>query len=74
LAGNGGGLCRYFVESIASAIIVDLLVLPRETLRYGFPDQTMMALWCHFSLGSIVCGVVLDTKTYGGEVKSCLPD
>jgi hypothetical protein len=27
LAGDGGGLCRFFDESIASATIVDLLVL-----------------------------------------------
>jgi hypothetical protein len=34
----------------------------------------MMALWCSFSLGSIVCGVALEAETNGGEVKSCLPD
>jgi hypothetical protein len=32
----------------------------------------MMTLWCHFSLGSIVCGVALDVETEGGEVNSCL--
>jgi hypothetical protein len=34
----------------------------------------MTTLWCHFSLGSNVCGVVLDAETDGGDVKSCLPD
>jgi hypothetical protein len=48
-------------------------VSPRETLRSGFPDRTMVALWCLFSLGSIVHGVALEEETNGGEVKSCLP-
>jgi hypothetical protein len=34
----------------------------------------MMALWCRFSLGSIICGVALEAETNGGEVKSCQPE
>jgi hypothetical protein len=34
----------------------------------------MMALWCCFSLRSIICGVALEAETNGGEVKSCQPE
>ena len=35
---------------------------PGETLGSGFSDQTMAALRCHFSLGSIVCGAALEVR------------
>lgn len=34
----------------------------RKTLGSGLPDRMMVALWCRFSIGSVVCGAALEDR------------
>ena len=61
-AGDGGVLAVTLMKASSCNYCRPTRAAPGETLGSGVLDQTMAALRCRFSLGSIVCGAALDVR------------